>query len=120
MQVLTASKICSYKYIFINKYLKSRNLVNYLLIRLQDEVKSLTTNDAVAKRINKLLRERKMTKYRLGLNAGLTLGALERILAGHNKTVTLATVYKLARGFDMTIFEFLDDDLFRSDELEFD
>lgn len=47
-------------------------------------------------------------------------GALNRILDGKNKTVTLTTVYKLARGFDMTIYEFLDDDIFRSEELEVD
>ena len=80
----------------------------------------MNTNDAVARRINKLLREQKITKYRLEQNAGMTHGALDRILGGLNKTVTLATLYKLARGFNMTIFEFLDDDLFRSEELEFD
>lgn len=61
-----------------------------------------------------------MTKYRLERNSGLTHGALDGILSGHNKTVTLSTVYKLARGFNMTVFEFLDDDLFRSEELEID
>ena len=45
---------------------------------------------------------------------------MDRILTDENRTVTLATLYKLARGFDMTIYEFLDDDLFRSEELELD
>ena len=80
----------------------------------------MTINDAVAKRVFKLLRERKMTQYRLERKSGLIHGALDRILNGLNKTVTLTTVYKLARGFGMTIFEFLDDEVFRSELLEID
>ena len=80
----------------------------------------MTINDAVAKRISKLLREKSMTVYRLERNSGIIHGAIDRILNGLNKTVTLTTVYKLARGFDMTIFEFLDDDVFRSELLEID
>ena len=80
----------------------------------------MTLNGAVAKRINKLLREKHMTIYRLERNGGLIHGAVNRILSGLNKTVTLTTMYKLARGFGMTVFEFMDDDVFRSEELEID
>lgn len=80
----------------------------------------MTLNDAVAKRINKLLREKGMTMYRLERKSGILHGVLYAILSGHNKTVTLTTVYKLARGFDMTVFEFMDDDVFRSEDLEID
>ena len=61
-----------------------------------------------------------MTQYRLEINSGITHGAMNGILMGHNKTVTLTTMYRLARGFNMTIFEFMDDDVFRSEELEID
>ena len=80
----------------------------------------MTVNDAVAKRISKLLREKSMTVYRLERNSGIIHGAIDRILNGLNKTVTLTTVYKLARGFGMTIFEFLDDEVFHSELLEID
>ena len=80
----------------------------------------MTLNDAVAKRINKLLREKNMTIYRLERNSGIIHGVVNRILAGSNKTVTLTTVYRLARGFDMSVYEFLDDDVFRSEMLEID
>ena len=80
----------------------------------------MTINDAVARRINSLLKERSMTVYRLEKNSGLIHGAVDRILNGLNKTVTFTTIYKLARGFDMTIYEFLDDDVFRSELLEID
>ncbi len=80
----------------------------------------MTLNDAVSKRIVQLLKEKNMTQYRLEQESGVIHGALNRILAGQNKTVTLTTIYKLARGFNMTVFEFMDDDLFRSDYLEID
>lgn len=80
----------------------------------------MTVNDAVAKRIYNLLKKYKMTKYRLEQKSGIYHGAMNRILSGQNKTVTLTTLYKLANGFDITIFEFLDDDLFRSEDIELD
>ncbi|RXZ63815.1 XRE family transcriptional regulator [Candidatus Borkfalkia ceftriaxoniphila] len=80
----------------------------------------MTVNDAVAKRIYKLLEKYDMTKYRLEQKSGIYHGAMNRILSGQNKTVTLTTLYKLANGFDITIFEFLDDDLFRSKDIELD
>lgn len=80
----------------------------------------MSINDAVAKRIIKLLEQTKITQYRLEQKSGVYHGAMNRILSGQNKTVTLTTIYKLANGFDMTILQFLDDDLFRSEELEID
>ena len=78
----------------------------------------MTINDAVAKRIVKLLREKKMTQYRLEQNSFIAHGAMNNILAGKNKTVTLTTLFRLARGFNISVEDFLDDDVFRSDELE--
>ena len=80
----------------------------------------MTINDAVANRIAFLLKLRNMTQYRLEQKSGIIHGAMDRILTSQNKTITLTTLYKLARGLDMTIFEFLDDDNFRSKELEID
>lgn len=59
-----------------------------------------------------------MTKYRLEQKSGIFHGVMNRILSGQNKTVTLTTLYKLVNGFDITIFEFLNDDLFRSEDIE--
>lgn len=80
----------------------------------------MTINDAVASRISKLLKSKNMTQYRLEQESGIIHGAMDRILTSQNKTITLTTLYKLARGFNMTIFEFLDDELFRSPDLEID
>lgn len=80
----------------------------------------MTINEAVANRTIRLLKEKGITQYRLEQNSGIKHGAMDRILDGLNKTVTMTTVYKLARGFDMTFFEFLDDEIFYSEEIEID
>ena len=80
----------------------------------------MTINDAVAMRILKLLKERQISQYRLEQDSGIAHGAMDRILNSQNRTVTLTTVYRLARGFDMTVEEFMDDDVFRQSELELD
>lgn len=80
----------------------------------------MTVNDAVAKRIIKLLAEKKITQYRLEQESGILHGTMSCILSGKNKTVTLSTVMMLARGFGISLIEFLDDDIFRSENLEID
>ncbi len=80
----------------------------------------MTVNDAVAKRIAALLKEKNMTQYRLERESGILHGSLCNIMYGNNKTVTLSMVMMLARGFGITLIEFLDDEVFRSEELEID
>ena len=80
----------------------------------------MTINDAVAYRILKLLKENDMSQYRLEQDSGVAHGAMDRILNSQNRTVTMTTIYRLARGFGLTLFEFLDDDVFRKHDLELD
>ncbi len=78
----------------------------------------MTVNDAVAKRITKLLGEKNMTQYRLEQESGIQHGSMQCIMNGRNKTVTLSTVMLLAKGFHMSLPAFLDDEIFTSQELE--
>ncbi len=78
----------------------------------------MTINDAVAIRTLQLMTRRGMTQYRLEQDAGIPHGAMDRILQSKNKTVTLTTVYRLARGFGMSINDFLNDDVFKRVDLE--
>ena len=80
----------------------------------------MTINDAVAMRTLRLMSQRTITQYRLEQESGILHGAMDRILQSKNKTVTFTTIYRLARGFNMTIHEFLDDDLFRWEDIEVD
>lgn len=43
---------------------------------------------------------------------------MQWIMSGKSKTVTLSTVIMLATGFDMSLIEFLDDELFAYENLE--
>ena len=78
----------------------------------------MTVNDAVAKRVFELLREKDMTQYRLEQNSGIQHGSMQCIMNGRNKTVTLSTVIMLAKGFNMSLKEFLDDDIFNQTDLD--
>ena len=78
----------------------------------------MTVNDAVARRISKLLREKDISQYRLEQESGIQHGSMQCIMNGRNKTVTLSTVIMLAKGFEMSVTEFLNDSIFLSDDLE--
>lgn len=78
----------------------------------------MTVNDAVANRISKLLHEKAISQYRLEQTSGIQHGSMQCIMNGRNKTVTLSTVILLAKGFDMSLTDFLDDEVFRSEDLE--
>lgn len=80
----------------------------------------MTVNNAVSKRVEKLLQEKNMSQYRLEQNSGIQHGSMQCIMNGRNKTVTLTTVILLAKGFGMSVGEFLKDELFDPDNLEFD
>ena len=78
----------------------------------------MTVNDAVAKRISDLLRERGMTQYRLEQESGIQHGSMQCIMNGRNKTVTFSTIIMIARGFHMSPWEFVKDIVFESEDLE--
>lgn len=80
----------------------------------------MTTNDVIAKRVLQLMKEKQYTQYKIEQKSCVYHGAMNRILTGKNKSVTLATIYKLARGFDMTISDFLNDEIFNSDDIDLD
>ena len=78
----------------------------------------MTVSQAIAKRISNLLKSRNMTQYRLEKNSNIQHGTMQCIMNGRNKTVTLSIVIMIANGFGMTVDEFLNDDIFKSEELE--
>lgn len=78
----------------------------------------MTICDAVAKRISYLLKVKNMTQYRLEVNSGIQHGSMQCIMNGRNKSVKLGTVMMIAEGFNMTLIEFLDDEIFTSEEID--
>ncbi len=75
---------------------------------------------ALGLRISNLLIEKNITLYRLEQKAGILHGTMMCIINERNKNVTLRTIMQLARGFDMTVIEFLNDKLFLDDNLDID
>ena len=75
---------------------------------------------AVGLRISNLLLEKKMTLYRLEQKSSILHGTMMCIMNERNKNVTLKTIMQLARGFDMTLLEFLDDKLFIEENIDLD
>lgn len=75
---------------------------------------------AVGLRISNLLNQKGMSLYRLEQNSGILHGTMMCIMNERNKNVTLKTIMQLARGFDMSVIEFLDDKLFTSKDLDID
>ena len=78
----------------------------------------MTVNDAVAKRIATLLKENGMSQYRLEKDTGIQHGSMQCIMNGRNKTVTLSTLILIAKGFGISLSEFLNDPIFSPDNLE--
>lgn len=78
----------------------------------------MNTCKAVEIRVNKLLEQRNMTLYRLEQKSGILHGTMMCIMNNRNKNITLKTIYQLANGFDMTILEFLDDEVFNEKNIE--
>ena len=59
-----------------------------------------------------------MSLYRLEQKSGILHGTMMCIINERNKNVTLKTVMQLAKGFDITLIEFLDDKLFDIENLD--
>ena len=67
----------------------------------------MTVCQAVAKRVNQLLIEKKMTQYRLEQNAGIQHGTMNGIMSARNKGIELNTVIMI-----------VDDPVFTAEALE--
>lgn len=74
-------------------------------------------NHALSLRIQELLETKEMTRYRLAMNSGVNHSTLKNIIHETVKDNLLSTTILIARGFDMTISEFLDSPLFDEQNL---
>ena len=88
----------------------------------------LTLSQAVAERIRELLDKHKMTQYKFEQVSGIAHGHLGHILYGrkidgkktHSKNISFLTVTLIAKGFGLSLSEFLDSPLFAYDKLDVD
>lgn len=78
----------------------------------------MCTWEAVAKRIRNLCNERSITPNGLSNLAGVPQATVKSILNGESKNPGVVTIKKLCDGLSISIFEFFDDDSFRTLEQE--
>ena len=72
----------------------------------------MKSNKAIALRIKALLKEMRMTQYRLAVRSGIPHATLNNIMQETIEDSLLSTIIKLSNGFDMEPWEFLMDPLF--------
>ncbi|MDE5562766.1 MAG: helix-turn-helix transcriptional regulator [Clostridiales bacterium] len=80
----------------------------------------MNISQAVAIRIKELLQEKKLTQYRLEQLACLSHDTVKSIMKGKAKGVNLKTLIAISDGFEMTVSEFLNSELFLYDNLNMD
>lgn len=80
----------------------------------------MTISEAVAVRINELLKEKNITRYKLAQKSCLSHETIKSIMKGKAKGVNLKTIISIADGFEMKVDEFLKSPLFLYDNLDMD
>lgn len=75
-------------------------------------------SQAVAIRIKELLKEKCISQYKLEQRACLSHETVKSIMKGKAKGVNLKTLISIADGFEITVSQFLDSELFLYDNLD--
>lgn len=80
----------------------------------------MKTQKAVALRISNLLIKNHLSQYALCKKIAMPEETLRSIISERYKTVKLDTIINICDGFEITIQEFFDDDLFKRANLDID
>lgn len=78
----------------------------------------MTTQKAVAIKINRLLQQEKISRYALCKRIAMSEATLRAILNEKYKTIKLDTIILICDAFNMTFQDFFNDDLFKRDNLD--
>lgn len=68
--------------------------------------------EAVGKRIQALIDEKKITCYKLAKDGGIPRQTIAAILNGKNKTVSLNTIFQITETLGITLDDFFHDKIF--------
>ena len=80
----------------------------------------MNTQRAVALRISNLLAKSNMTQYAICKKIAMPEETLRSIINERYKTVKLDTIIQICDGFNISIQEFFNDELFKRDNLDID
>jgi len=76
----------------------------------------MQTEELIIKRIDNLCKrkdnEKKLTPYRVAINAEMNPRSLNNILSGTIKDPRISTIKKICKGLNISLKEFFNDDLF--------
>lgn len=75
--------------------------------------------EAFSIRLNELLKERNITLHKFLKDSCIARSTIVNIMLGNTKSPTLALVYQVADGFNMTPIEFLDHPIFKRSDLDY-
>ncbi len=75
--------------------------------------------EAFSIRIKELLKERNISLHKFLKDSCIARSTIVNIMLGNTKSPTLALVYQVADGFNMTPLEFLDHPVFKRSDLEY-
>ena len=75
-------------------------------------------NEAVSKRLQELLAQHGMTKYRLFKRTGVPKNTISGVINCVNPSVKLRIIHEMCQGFEISLAEFFDSPLFDENNLE--
>lgn len=78
----------------------------------------MKTSEAIGKRILDLCKERDITPNKLGTIAGVEPSTITSIFYGKSKNPGIVTIKSLCDGLEITLFDFFNADLFKSNNLD--
>lgn len=73
--------------------------------------------EAITQRILNLCKERDITPNKLGTISGVEPSTITSIFYGKSKNPGVVTILSLCNGLEISLFDFFDDDLFKSQNL---
>ena len=74
---------------------------------------------AVAIRVSNLLSQHKITQYELAKRMATSQSTVKHIIDEEYKSIKFETLLKIADAFNMTIQEFLNDEIFKQEKLDY-
>ena len=74
---------------------------------------------AVAIRVSKLLAKNKITQYELSKRMATSQSTVKHIIDEEYKSIKFETLLKISDAFKMTIQEFLNDEVFNQENLDY-
>ena len=78
----------------------------------------MRTTEAITKRILDLCKERDITPNKLGTISGVEPSTITSIFYGKSKNPGIVTIKSICDGLGITVFEFFNDDIFKTNELD--